>query len=322
MGEVAAACIAGALTVEDAAKVIYHRSRLLGRVVGQGSIAVLGLSRAEIEERFAAFHDRLWIAACNGPSSTAVSGEPALLQQIVAELQAQDVFARIAKADVPAHSPKVDPLRAELFESLRDLAPRAHAAEMFSTVTAAPIAGSQLGPSYWVRNLREPVLFAQAVEAAIQAGCDTFVELSPHPVLVSGIEQSLARAGVAGMAAASGRRGEDERRVMLETAARLFAAGRTVSVNAAATVSDGIAVPVTVSAHTSAALGERCRSLARWVREHGEADVLDIAYTCSRRWTQLPQRVSVVAASREALVDRLEAVARGEARAGTVRGWA
>ena len=134
---------------------------------------------------------------------------------------------------------------------------------MFSTVTAAAIAGAALGPWYWVRNLREPVLFAQAVDAALGAGCDTFIELSPHPVLVSGIEQSLARAGVAGLVLPSGRRGEDERRVMNETAAKLFVAGRSMSFGETSGADPWeTELPLVLSAHTPAALRERARSVA------------------------------------------------------------
>ena len=269
MGEVAAACVAGALSIEDAAQVICHRSRLLARMVGQGSIAILGLSRTDVEQQFAAYSDRLWVAACNGPTTTAVSGDPLLLQEIVAAMQAANQFARLANAGVPAHSPKVDPLRAELFESVKTIIPRANPVRMYSTVTAAAIAGVQLGPSYWVRNLREPVLFAQAVEAALRDGCDTFVELSPHPVLSTGTEQSMARAGVAGLVVPSGRRNEDEHRVMLETAAKLFVSGRELTLNDDAGRGESAprAVPVVLSAFSPAALADRARSLAAFVRQ-------------------------------------------------------
>jgi acyl transferase domain-containing protein/acyl carrier protein len=332
MGEVAAACIAGALSIDDAARVICHRSRLLGTMVGQGSIAVLGLSREDVQRRFSAESDRLWVAACNGPSTTAVSGEPALLKEIVAALQKEDIFARIANADVPAHSPRVDPLRAELFEAIRGIVPHTTRAQMFSTVTAAPISGSQLGPSYWVRNLREPVLFAQAVDVALDAGCRTFIELSPHPVLASAIEQSLARKAAEGLVLASCRREEDERQVLVESLARLAVSGHPVrwtnvgSRSAAAAASGQLAgtspihaapVPIAVSAHSAKALRERARSLADYVRTHPDVSVADVSYTTLRRRSILEHRAIVVAASPSELADRLDAFHRGEERAGT-----
>ena len=323
MGEVAAACVAGALSIDDAALVICHRSRLLGRMVGQGSIAILGLSREDVERKLAAYSDRVWVAACNGPTTTAVSGDPLLLQEIVAAMQAENQFARLANAGVPAHSPKVDPLKAELFESVHRISPRPNPVRMYSTVTAASIAGAQLGPSYWVRNLREPVLFAQAVEAALRDGCDTFVELSPHPVLSTGIEQSLAKAGVAGVVLPSGRRHEDERRVMLETAARLFASGHELTLNDdARRAEDTVVVPVVLSAYTPAALRASARGLAGFVRDHREVGVLDVAQTTTRRRTHHEHRAALVAATREALIDGLEAFARDEERAHTSVGRA
>jgi acyl transferase domain-containing protein len=282
------------------------------------------LSRDEVERRFAAYSDRLWVAACNGPATTAVSGDPLLLQEIVNALQADNQFARLANAGVPAHSPKVDPLRAELFESIRAIRPRQNPVRMYSTVTAAAIAGAQLGPSYWVRNLREPVLFAQAVDLALKDGCDTFVELSPHPVLANGIEQSLARFGVAGLVAPSGRRHEDERRVMLETAARLFASGRERVLDEPRPLSEpaGVSVPVVLSAYTAAALRDRAGSIADFVRQNPDVDLYDIAYTTARRRAHHEHRSAVVAATRDELVDRLEAFARGEERAHTTSGRA
>ena len=335
MGEVAAACIAGALTLDDAALVICHRSRLLAQIaVGQPSVAILGLDRDEVERRIGGHNDRLWVAACNGPATTAVSGDPVLLQSIVASLQAEHVFARLANVDVPVHSPFVEPLRAELFESIRGIRTRPTVVPMYSTVTAAPVSGGQLGPSYWLRNLREPVLFAQAVEAALRDGCDRFVELGPHPVLAAGVEQTLARAGREGVVTGCGRRGEDERRVMREAAARLFASGQSVNWDAlaggresdhpaeAATGQDGDYLPFVFSGHAAAGLRDRARTLSAFVQQQRDVSLLDVAYTSARRRTPLEHRGVVVARSRAELADRLEAFARGEDRPATSSGRA
>jgi acyl transferase domain-containing protein/acyl carrier protein len=314
MGEVAAACIAGALSVEDAARVIHHRSRLLARLSGTGSIAVLGLSRAETERRFTTYGDRLTVAACNGPSTTVVAADPQILRAVVSMLADEGIFARLVNAAVPFHSPAVDPLRAELFESIRTIAPHPHRLAIYSTVAAGLVEGAQLGASYWVRNLREPVLFAQAIEAALRDGRGTFVELSPHPVLAAAISQTLEHAGVAGLVVPSGRRDDDERRVMLESAAKLFVRGVADAIgNAAATgPAPAGAGAVALSAHTAAALRDRARSLAAFVREPRGVDTADLSYTTTRRRTHLEHRAVVVAGSRAELAERLDAVARGE----------
>lgn len=225
MGEVAAAHVAGALSLEDAVAIICRRSRLLRRVRGQGAMAVVGLSFAEAQAAIAGHADRLAIAVSNGPRSTVLSGDPAALAAVVAELERRDVFCRPVKVDVASHSPQMDPLLAELEAALAELAPNAAHVPIYSTVEGAVVGGQSLGAAYWARNLRRPVLFATAAQQLAADGHTIFIEISPDPILLVAIEQVLRHSGHAGLAVPSLRRNEPERTRMLTSLGALYTAG-------------------------------------------------------------------------------------------------
>ncbi|WP_438022406.1 amino acid adenylation domain-containing protein [Sorangium sp. So ce233] len=228
MGEVAAAHVAGALSLEDAAAVICRRSRLLRRVSGQGAMAMCELSMEEAEAELRGYEDRLSIAVSNGPRSTVIAGEPAAMDQIVERLERRGLFCRRIKVDVASHSPQMDPLREELVAALRQVAPRAASLPMRSTVTGAPARGDELGASYWADNLRRPVLFARVIRDLVDAGHALFLEMSPHPILTPSVEEHLHGSGRQGAAIASLRRESDARRCLLEALAALYAHGYAV----------------------------------------------------------------------------------------------
>jgi acyl transferase domain-containing protein/acyl carrier protein/NADP-dependent 3-hydroxy acid dehydrogenase YdfG len=228
MGEVAAAHVAGALDLDAAARVICTRSALLRRISGQGAMALVELSSAELHERLRGREDRLSIAVCNSDRSTVVAGEVGALEELLAELERDRVFCRPVKVDVASHSPQVDPLREDLLRGLDGLAAGETRIPMCSTVTGTPVDGTQLGGEYWMRNLRDTVQFAAAVRRLREDGCDTFIEISPHPVLLPAIEQGVAT-GRPGLCLPSLRRYEPERATMLESLGALYSAGYAVN---------------------------------------------------------------------------------------------
>jgi acyl transferase domain-containing protein/acyl carrier protein len=192
-GEIAAACVSGALSLEDAARIVARRARLLlehttGRGGGMLSIAE-PIDRTR--ERLTRWPDRIWIAAVNGPAATTLSGEAAALEELARQCEAEDVWARRIAVDYASHSPHVEPLRDALLAELASIAPRPGTARFHSTVGSragtGPDTGSDTDASvdagYWYRNLREPVLLHQTVRSMIDSGYTTFVEISPHPVL-------------------------------------------------------------------------------------------------------------------------------------------
>ena len=228
MGEVAAAHVAGILTLDDAARVICRRSRLLRRVSGKGAMGLVELTLAEAHAAIAGHESRLGVAVSNGPRSTVLSGDPAALEEVLATLEARGVFCRRVKVDVASHSPQMDPLQDELLAALSELRPRAAEVAMWSTVTGEAVKGSECGAGYWVKNLREPVLFSDVTQRLIEEGHLLFVELSPHPILLPAVEENLREKKRAGASIASVRRNADERKSLLEALGTLYVHGLEV----------------------------------------------------------------------------------------------
>jgi len=228
MGEVAAAYVGGALSLEDAALIICKRSSLARRTVGQGAMASVELSIEEARHAIAGYEDRVSIAVSTSPESTVLSGDPAALAGIVEQLQGRDVFCRMVKVDFASHSPQMDPLRGELIQALEEVQPHLASVPIYSTVLDAVADGPELDALYWARNLREPVLFSGSIQRLLEDGYDTFLEISAHPVLLSGIHQGLHHAGKAGAVLGSMRREEDEHTAMLRSLGALYSSGYAV----------------------------------------------------------------------------------------------
>ncbi|WAM23513.1 type I polyketide synthase [Myxococcus sp. NMCA1] len=225
MGEVAAAHVAGALSLEDAAAVICLRSKLLRRISGQGAMLATELTLEDARKTLAGREDRVAIAVSNSPTSTVLSGENAALESIRAELESRNVFCRWVKVDVASHSPQVDPLRDELLSVLSAVRPGRSSVPILSTVTGASCDGSGFDAAYWVRNLRDPVLFSSSVLQLAEAGHSVFLEMSPHPILLPAVERCLQHVGREGVTLPSLRREEAERTVLLESVGALYRAG-------------------------------------------------------------------------------------------------
>ena len=183
MGEVAAAHVAGALTLQDAARIICERSRLLKTVSGQGRMAVVDIPIDAASRAAAAFREHVSIAVESSPSSTVLSGDSIALESLMGTFEQQGIFCRLVNVDVASHSPQMDPILDELRESLAGVRPRMNAVPLYSTVTGRRSHGVELDVEYWVRNLREPVLFSTVVQQLLSGGFDLFVEVSSHPIL-------------------------------------------------------------------------------------------------------------------------------------------
>lgn len=227
MGEVAAAFVAGALTLEDAARVICRRSRLLRKVAGKGGMAVVDLSVEQAEAEIAPFADVVSVAAANSPRSTVIAGAVDALEKILAALESRGVFCRLVKVDVASHSPQMDPLRDDLLEALSSVKPRAGSVPIYSTVLARVVDGSQFDASYWEANLRRPVRLVDVVRAAVEDDCRLFIEMSPHPTLIPALQDTFAeyedrRCGTVG----SLRRDHDDVLAFYESLSALYLKGR------------------------------------------------------------------------------------------------
>lgn len=225
MGEVAAAYIAGALSLDDALWIICARSKLLLNVSGTGAMAVIELSLEQAHTLVEAYVGRVSVAVSNSPHSTVLSGDPVALTEILTHLEQQGIFGRPVNVNVASHSPHMDPLRTDLLKLLERVQPHRSTVPICSTVTGTLIDSSALTAQYWVDNLRQPVLFFPAVQSLLNDGYDIFVEMSPHPLLVGAIRQISKQSNVSAVALASLRRDEQERTTLLVALGHLYTHG-------------------------------------------------------------------------------------------------
>ncbi len=208
-GEIAAACVAGALSLEDAARVVVLRSQLFAdELMGRGAVASVALPRAEVETRLEPWGERLSVAGVNGPRAATVAGETEALEELVAALEKEGVRARVVAATVASHCAQVDRLRERILDLLGFVEPRAGSVPMYSTVTGEVLDGSELDAGYWFDNCRRPVAFEPVVRSLLADGFRAFVESSAHPVLTWGVLETAEEAGSEVVAVGSLRRGE------------------------------------------------------------------------------------------------------------------
>src|SRR5882757_3717321 len=190
-GEIAAAYVAGALSLRDAARVVTLRSKLLLALSGHGGMASLACGTDQARELLAPYGDRVSIAAINGRSAVVLSGEVAALDDIVAQCTERELRARRIDVDYASHSVAVDAIREQLAEALSGIEPQSARTVFFSTVTGGILDTAELTADYWFRNIRQTVEFASAVRTASASGYRTFIESSPHPALIAGIADTV-----------------------------------------------------------------------------------------------------------------------------------
>ena len=229
LGEIAAAHVAGALDLPDAARVICRRSHLLRRLSSRGAMAAVDLPLEEARAALQGFEDRLAVAVSNGPRSTVISGDPVALETVLVRLRERNVFARLVKVDVASHSPQVDEIIPDLLRDLAGIRPRTGTVPIYSTVTGRLIDGATLDAAYWTRNVRQPVLFGPTMEQAMEAGFTTVLEVSPHPILVTAVEGTAQHVGRPAVVLSSLRRDHDEMTELLTSLGRLHCQGSPVN---------------------------------------------------------------------------------------------
>ncbi|XYH94558.1 type I polyketide synthase [Sorangium sp. So ce1128] len=228
VGEIAAAHVAGVLSVEEAARLAVIRGRVMQRATGAGKMASVSLGAAEAARALEGLEERLCIAAINDPGSVVLSGEAPALAEVVERLGQQGVPCRFLNVAYAFHSPQMTPLAGELIAALGPIARRRAALPMYSTVTGARVSGAELDAVYWARNMREPVQLARAVDAAIAEQHRAFLEVAPQPVLASNLERCIAASAIEGHAIPTLRRGKDELRCLMQAVGALYACGALV----------------------------------------------------------------------------------------------
>ncbi|MEO5875534.1 MAG: beta-ketoacyl synthase N-terminal-like domain-containing protein, partial [Streptosporangiaceae bacterium] len=229
-GEIAAACVAGVLSLADAARIVALRSGALRTLAGGGAMASLGTSpehACQLIAQATATGEAV-VAAVNGPGSVVVSGPPGQITAVVERAQAEGLRARLIEVDYASHGPQVDQIRAELTEVLAGVRPVATDIAFYSTVTGTRTDAAELGTGYWVENLRQPVRFADTVRALLADGYRVFVEASPHPVLTLGMQETFEQAGIDAATVPTLRRDQGDLVQVARSLGQAFAVGASV----------------------------------------------------------------------------------------------
>ncbi|WP_413251887.1 type I polyketide synthase [Streptomyces spectabilis] len=189
-GEIAAACVAGVLSLRDAARVVALRSLAIRELSGKGGMVSVPLPEQDVRELIAGWEGRIEVAAVNGPAQVVVSGEPEALEELVAHCVGQDVRARTIPVDYASHSSYVEQIEAQIMETLAGVTPQAAEIPLYSTLTGSWL-DVPMDAGYWYRNLRQTVLFEHATRGLLAEGHGLFLEMSPHPVLTVPVQATI-----------------------------------------------------------------------------------------------------------------------------------
>ncbi|MYX63428.1 acyltransferase domain-containing protein, partial [Streptomyces sp. SID8382] len=228
-GEIAAAVVAGVLSLDDGAKVVALRSRAIRHsLAGKGGMVSVAADESTVRGLLDGHAGRIGVAALNGPAATVVSGDPEALDALVADCDTRGVRARRVPVDYASHSAHVEEVREELLAELAGVRPAQGDVPLLSTVTADFVDGTTMDAEYWYRNLRETVALHAATERLLRTGHTLFVEAGPHPVLVAGIEGTAADAGLPVTTVGTLQRGQGGRERMLAALAEAWVAGADV----------------------------------------------------------------------------------------------
>ncbi|MEU6961325.1 beta-ketoacyl synthase N-terminal-like domain-containing protein [Streptomyces chrestomyceticus] len=226
-GEIAAAHIAGALTLPDAARISALRARALLPLTGHGAMASINLPPHTVRELLLA---DTTVAAINSPTTTVISGPTDQVQQALDRAtETHNARTRLLPVDYASHSPQIEQIRDRLRGELDGITPRSTAVPMFSTLLGRFVEGAELTPDYWFRNLREPVRFHTAVTHLLQAGHHTYIETSPHPVLTPAIEETATHHDTTVHTTGTLHRNHPDTHHLHTTAAHLHAHGHTIT---------------------------------------------------------------------------------------------
>lgn len=180
LGEYAAACIAGVMSLRDALRLVCARGELM-QSLAPGHMLRVRLSEADV---VALMGPNLSVAALNGPTSTVVSGDPASIKILSATLQARNVPRTLLRTSHAFHSALVEPIRCAFEAVLRTVTFHSPKIPYISNVTGTWItADAPLSPQYWLRHMREPVQFSAGLQTLLQQDALAIADIGPSTTL-------------------------------------------------------------------------------------------------------------------------------------------
>ncbi|WP_435887645.1 SDR family NAD(P)-dependent oxidoreductase [Streptomyces nigra] len=222
IGELAAAHVADVLTLEDAARLVAARGRLMQALPTGGAMAAVRAEEAVVRSALA---EGVEIAAVNGPTSVVISGAEGAVTQTIERLQGEYKITRL-RVSHAFHSPLMEPMLDDFAEVAAQLHYSTPRIPIVSTLTGRDVTDELCDPRYWVRQVREPVRFAEALTTLGEHDVSTYLEVGPDTVLATMAEDS------AGNALATQRRDRDEAHTLLTTLGALHTRGIDVDFTA------------------------------------------------------------------------------------------
>ena len=223
VGEFAAACVAGVVSLEEGLRLVAERGRLM-QELPPGAMSAVFAEEARVAAEIAPYVGQLEVAAVNGPEHVVISGEPAAIQDAEAHLEGAGITCRRLAVTRAFHSSMMDPILGAFEHAAAAVTYAAPRLDIVSNVTGQLASGGDLvSAAYWRRHLRERVRFAEGIDTLRARGARLFVEIGPHPVLLA--LGARGRPDAADAWLPSLRRGVGGWRSMLESLASLFVRG-------------------------------------------------------------------------------------------------
>ncbi|MCA9697740.1 MAG: type I polyketide synthase, partial [Myxococcales bacterium] len=330
IGEIAAAQLAGALSLEDAMTIALARSRAIAEHAAElGGMLVVHRPQAETVALLGPLMEKLTVAVDGAPAATVLSGTHVSLA--AAEVILEPLGIRHARVDIqyPSHGPAMAPALQPLREALADLRPRRATTPLRSTVRDGWLRGPECDAEHWVLNLREPVRLAGAIRAVTEDEPSVFIELGGHPVVLGPIRELLAERDTARWTLASGRRNEDARECMLTGLATLYTLGIDPRWEVIDTVFGVVApeaeaevaavatpVPLLISGKSEAGLRAQAEKLHEALQREQDWRLVDVGYSLATTRACFERRALIFASTRFEAIAGLAAIAGLEGSAG------
>lgn len=226
LGEIAAAYVVGALSLRDAASIVYHRSQLMKTTEGKGKTLAVGITSNKIINYLDVFKEKISIAGSNSPESCILSGDSEAIEKIQREFEKKNIFCRLLEGvNVAFHSYQMEPLKEMLIDRLIEITPITSKIPVVSTVTGKVIDTKLMDAVYWGNNLRYPFKFTDAFASMLEDDFNLFLEVSPHPVLGMPMQQCLKHFNHTGAVFSTLRKKCKEKQNMTETLCQLYMHG-------------------------------------------------------------------------------------------------
>lgn len=228
LGEIAAACVADVMTLEDAMRLVIARGALMHGLPGGGAMVAIFAEEAVVRELIDKVAPEITVAAMNGPLNTVVSGERDALRMLTAELDRQNISYRELQISNGFHSPRTEPILDDFEDVAEQVKHNAPKLPLVSNLTGELMSGAP-DKTYWRQHLREAVRFGDGMLALGELGCRTFLEIGPHPVLLPMAQVCLGARGKSATWIATLDRNKSDVSSVTEMLVALYLAGHNVN---------------------------------------------------------------------------------------------